>query len=257
MCRLTAYLGTEIPLENIIIRPAHSLLVQSHDAEESKIAVNGDGFGIAWYGHDERPGLYRDVLPAWADANLTNLCRMVKSGLFLAHVRASTTGETMRTNCHPFTYGKWSFMHNGQVGDFHLLRRNLENILPDPLYNARNGTTDSELLFHLLMHFMTSNGPKKAAELTIEALHKAAEDTKTDPFLRLTCVFSDGVQLYGFRYATDAFAPTLYFANNLDNGGASLSSEPLDGNEHDWHMIDANCYVEVKGREKHIEPLSI
>lgn len=70
------------------------------------MAVNGDGFGISWYGDHERPGLYRDMLPAWADDNLTNLCRMVRSRLFIAHVRASTMGETSRSNCHPFTNGR-------------------------------------------------------------------------------------------------------------------------------------------------------
>ena len=90
MCRLTAYMGPEIPLENIIVKPKHSLLVQSHDAREAKLAVNGDGFGIAWYGDVPEPGLYKDTFPAWSDENLPSICRLVKSRLFLAHVRAST-----------------------------------------------------------------------------------------------------------------------------------------------------------------------
>ena len=50
MCRLAAYIGPEIPLENIVTAPRHSLLSQSKDAYESKVSTNGDGFGIAWYG---------------------------------------------------------------------------------------------------------------------------------------------------------------------------------------------------------------
>ncbi|MDG1867108.1 MAG: class II glutamine amidotransferase [Yoonia sp.] len=115
MCQIAVYSGPAIPLENIIVRPAHSLLDQSQHVSEAKLAVNGDGFGIAWYGDDDRPGLYRDVLPAWADGNLTSLCRMVRSHRFIAHIRASTMGETSRTNCHPFTHGNWAFCHNGQV----------------------------------------------------------------------------------------------------------------------------------------------
>jgi len=119
MCRIAAYSGPAIPLENIIVRPAHSLLDQSQHASEAKLPVNGDGFGIAWYGDDDRPGLYRDVLPAWADGNLTSLCRMVRSHRFIAHIRASTMGETSRTNCHPFTHGNWAFCHNGRVPIIH------------------------------------------------------------------------------------------------------------------------------------------
>ncbi|MFT5067032.1 MAG: hypothetical protein ACI9TA_002659, partial [Reinekea sp.] len=38
MCRIAAYTGPEIPLENIIVRPAHSLLEQSQHASEAKLA---------------------------------------------------------------------------------------------------------------------------------------------------------------------------------------------------------------------------
>ena len=46
MCRIAAYTGPAIPLENIIVKPAHSLLTQSQHANEAKLAVNGDGFGM-------------------------------------------------------------------------------------------------------------------------------------------------------------------------------------------------------------------
>ena len=151
MCRLAAYLGAEIALENIIVRPKHSLLVQSQDAREAKLAVNGDGFGVAWYSDLAGPGLYKDVLPAWSDSNLPSLCRHIRSRLFLAHVRASTFGSVSRENCHPFSYGRWSFMHNGGVGGFNFMRRDLENLLSDRYYDARRGNTDSELLFYLML----------------------------------------------------------------------------------------------------------
>lgn len=167
MCRLAAYLGTEIPLENIIAKPRHSLLVQSLDAQEAKLRVNGDGFGIAWYGHLPEPGLFKDVLPAWADTNLRSICRLVRSPLFLAHVRAATTGATSRDNCHPFTYGSWSFMHNGGIGDFSLIRRDMELLIPDPYYGARRGTTDSELFFHLLLTNGLETDPLQALRITI------------------------------------------------------------------------------------------
>lgn len=65
MCRLAAYLGPAIALEDIIIAPPHSLIMQSKAALEAKLTVNGDGFGIAWYGTRPDPGLYKNILPAW------------------------------------------------------------------------------------------------------------------------------------------------------------------------------------------------
>jgi glutamine amidotransferase len=223
MCRLTAYAGPAIPLENIIVRPRHSLLEQSQHATEAKLAVNGDGFGIAWYDQGEVPGVYRDVLPAWADGNLTSLCRMVRSRLFLAHVRASTVGETSRQNCHPFSFGRWSFCHNGQVPHFANIRRELEAKLPDDLYAARQGSTDSEMIFLTLLANGLEHDPQAAMDVTIEQL-----GTGKDP-VKITCVFTDGETLYGFRYASKGVAPTLYASGALDNGGKAFASEPLDG----------------------------
>jgi predicted glutamine amidotransferase len=57
-------------------------------------------------------------------------------------VRASTGGATSRTNCHPFVAGRWSFMHNGQIGGFERLRCRLESEISDDLYDRLNPYED-------------------------------------------------------------------------------------------------------------------
>ena len=148
MCRWIAYRGETITLERYVTAPAHSLVVQSIRSLEAAGPTNGDGFGLGWYdSHDAEPGLYREVRPAWSDENLRHLCRHIRSHLFFAHVRASTGTPTTRPNCHPFAYGRYLFMHNGQIGDWSLIRRRVEALIPDTLYKARVGTTDSEAVF--------------------------------------------------------------------------------------------------------------
>ncbi|MEM7194825.1 MAG: class II glutamine amidotransferase [Pseudomonadota bacterium] len=245
MCRIASYIGPQIPLENIVTAPKHSLLSQSEEATESKISFNGDGFGIAWYSHQKEPGLYRECLPAWSDENLINLCRMLQSHLFIAHVRASTTGETMRSNCHPFTYKNWSFAHNGQIGHFELVKRDLESVLSDSLYLARRGTTDSEVLFLLLLNEGLEECPVSACIRSLEILEGLRKKLSLSAPLRLVFVFSNGETLYGVRYASDAFCPTLYCSENLDNGGVSLASEPLDGNSDNWTAVETSTLIEV------------
>ena len=123
MCRWIAYRGETIPLEQYVTAPAHSLVVQSLKALESTASTNGDGFGMGWYGEHPEPGLYREVRPAWSDENLRYLCRHIRSNLFFAHVRAATGTPITRPNCHPFACGRWMFMHNGSVGNWARLRR--------------------------------------------------------------------------------------------------------------------------------------
>jgi len=247
MCRIAAYTGPEIPLENIIIKPVHSLLEQSQHASEAKLAVNGDGFGVAWYDTAGSLGIYRDVLPAWADDNLINLSRMVRSGHFIAHVRASTMGETSRANCHPFRYKNWSFCHNGQIPHFKSIRRRLLATLPDALYDARQGSTDSELIFLTLLANGLAKDPQAAITTTIAQIGPAASGQP----IKLTCVFSDGHALYALRHASSGTAPTLYVSGTLDHGGRAIASEPLCGMSDRWSSIpeDTLCKVTVARRE--------
>jgi len=240
MCRIAAYTGPAIPLENIIVRPAHSLLDQSQHAAEAKLAVNGDGFGVAWYDAEGALGLYRDVLPAWADENLTDLCRMVCSPLFLAHVRASTVGETSRANCHPFRFGSWSFCHNGQIPHFRSIRRRLLAALPDRYFNALGGTTDSEVIFLTLLANGLAEDPEGAVRRTVETI-----GAPLGAPIKLTCVFSDGHTLYAFRHASSGTAPTLYVSDVLDNGGRAIASEPLCGQANRWNEVPQDVLFRI------------
>lgn len=241
MCRWAAYLGEQVFLEDIVTAPCHSLIAQSHCAQEAKTATNGDGFGLAWYGEREEPGLYRDILPAWSDPNLISLCRQIRSGLFLAHVRASTGGATSRANCHPFVSGRWSFMHNGQIGGFAKIRRALENSIADGLYDQMGGTTDSELFFLIMLDEGLAIDPQGATARATLRVMEAARKAGVDAALKLTAAFADGERLHAVRYATDGTAPTLY--TTAMRHGRCIVSEPFDREGAEWQAIPPGSFV--------------
>ncbi len=115
---LARVLRDPIPLELLVLKPVHSLIDQSLHSRMGATTTNGDGFGVGWYdGVLDEPGVYRSVHPAWNDRNLRELAAHVSSGLFFAHIRASTGTAVQETNTHPFRYGRWLFMHNGLVRD--------------------------------------------------------------------------------------------------------------------------------------------
>ncbi|RFB99151.1 class II glutamine amidotransferase [Rhizobium leguminosarum bv. trifolii] len=243
MCRWAAYRGDPLYLEELVSSPAHSLIEQSHCATRAKTATNGDGFGIAWYGDRPEPGRYRDILPAWSDCNLKSLARQIRSPLFLAHVRAATGGGTRRDNCHPFTHDTWSFMHNGQISGFERLRRPMEAMLDDELFNVRSGTTDSELMFLLALQFGLREAPIAAMAAMVGFVEDLAENIIGSILLRFTAAFSDGNTLYAIRYATDRKAPTLY-ASPV-GAGYCLVSEPLNDDVDAWAEIPDGSAVTV------------
>ncbi len=250
MCRWAAYRGQSIYLEELVTSPAHSLIEQSHCATRAKTATNADGFGIAWYGDRPEPGRFRDVLPAWSDCNLKSMARQIRSRLFLAHVRAATHGSTRRDNCHPFVCDTWSFMHNGQIDHFDRLRRSMESMLDDEHFNARVGTTDSELLFLLALQFGMRERPLAAMAEAIGFVEQLSIKLTGSVKVRFTAAFSDGHTLYAVRYATDAYAPTL-FAAPMGEGGHCLVSEPLNDDTDAWMEIPAGSAVTLS--EKGIE----
>jgi predicted glutamine amidotransferase len=249
MCRWAAYLGAPIFMDEVISRPKHSLIRQSHCATQCPTATNADGFGLAWYGERDEPGLYRDVYPAWSDPNLRSLTGQVRSHLFLAHVRASTGTATSRNNCHPFTAGRWSFMHNGQIGGYDSFRRDADMMIPDALYPHRKGATDSEALFLVALAEGLDDDPQGALERAIARFEALGVQRGLGAQVRLTCAMSDGRNLYAARYASDGQAPTLYHRWSNALGGRAVVSEPLDLSEPDWDGVPEGSFCTFAGND--------
>ena len=235
MCRWLAYAGTPVYLETLVTQPSHSLIDQSQNAIEAKARINGDGFGLGWYDSRAEPGLFREVLPAWNDSNLRSLAAQIRSPLFFAHVRASTGTESIRPNCHPFAFGRWLFMHNGQIGGYDRLRRRIEALVPDDYYAYRAGTTDSELLFLLLLAQGLERDPIGAIGRMLAQVEAEMRAAAVAQPLRFTAAVSDGARLYAIRHASDDRPPSLYLQKQ--DAGFVVVSEPLESNGDDWQVV--------------------
>jgi glutamine amidotransferase len=246
MCRFLAYRGDPIYLEDLVAKPRHSLVRQSLHAEQARTVTNGDGFGIGWYGERPEPAVYREVMPAWSDDNLLALASTVRSGLFFAHVRAATGGGIARQNCHPFRHGRWLFMHNGQIGGYPRVRRALESELPDALYAARRGATDSELLFLLaLARIERGEAPSDAVRRVFDHTAALMRDRGIAEPLRFAAALADGDTIHAFRLSTDATPPTLY--RRRDAQRAIVASEPLDDGEGEqWQPLAVGEVVTLR-----------
>jgi predicted glutamine amidotransferase len=239
MCRWIAYSGAPTALERYVTEPAHSLVFQSLNALEATASTNGDGFGLGWYDEHPEPGLYRELRPAWSDENLRHLCRHIRSHLFFAHVRAATSTPITRLNCHPFAHGKWMFMHNGFVADWIRLRRPIEALIPDRLYPAREGTTDSEAIFLAILGAGADEDPIDATMRTLRKLKKMVMEGGEHEMLRFTAALSDGRSIYAFRCAVKDKANSLYYRSSA--GSTVIASEPLDGDRASWTEVPEGC----------------
>lgn len=249
MCRWLAYCGSPIYLESLILKPENSLIAQSRHALQSASATNGDGFGVGWYGDKAEPGLYRNIQPAWNDDNLRSMSCHIRSGLFFGHVRASTGTSTSYANCHPFVHDNWMFMHNGKIGRFETLRRELALLVEPKLFSRIQGTTDSEALFYLLLTNGLRDDAVAAFGRTIAQVLGVMEAAGVEEAFTMTAAASDGKVVYALRYASDGEAPSLFYGcgtrPQCDEGipvadtedSILILSEPLDHDESHWNQV--------------------
>jgi glutamine amidotransferase len=282
MCRLLAYMGSPIVIDNLLYQPKNSLVNQSINAKELEEPLNGDGFGIGWYVPEvnNEPVTFVSVNPAWSNRNLRNLAPKIKTECFVAHVRAASVGEVSESNCHPFQYKNLLMMHNGGVEHFGKIKRKIRQPLTDELYNWIKGQTDSEHIFAYLLHLLKpSNGsvtPESvmgAFEKTFTDLKEMMRETGITDAAYLNMMFTDGNFFVGTRYTTDPKeeALTLYHseggryvvedgisqmvAPQDDDQAVLVVSEKLTEDPH-WTLIPSNHFVVVdKGLNVRIRPI--
>ena len=224
MCRWMAWLGQPVLIDELLFKPKHGIVDQSLHARMGAEPTNGDGFGLGWYGVGNGPGVYRSISPAWSDPNLRELAAHIESPLFMAHVRAAIGSPVQETNCHPFRYGRWLFVHNGYVDGFRELRRDLLLAVDPGLFADLVGSTDSEVVFKLALTFGLEDDPIDALERTVGLIEGTARRRGSAPLVQASFGVSDGDTLWAVRYATRG-KPRSLFASADANTVRALHPE--------------------------------
>ncbi len=216
MCRWMAWHGQPVLIEELLFKTQHGIVDQSLHARMGAEPTNGDGFGLGWYGSGEGPAVYRSISPAWSDANLRELAAHTESPLFLTHVRAAIGSPVQETNCHPFRRGRWLFVHNGYLADFHLVRRDLMLAVDPGLFAEVNGSTDTEVVFHLALTLGLEDDPIDALERTVGVIESAADARGVEGAVQATFGVSDGESLWAVRYSTEGPARSLFASADVE-----------------------------------------
>jgi glutamine amidotransferase len=179
MCRFVLYMGPPLRLGALLTEPANSLINQSFHSREREEPLNGDGFGVAWFKPSAArgPAVFHSISPAWNNRNLRSLARVVESPVILAHVRAAPRNSAVsEANCHPFQHDRHVFMHNGEVGGFADIRRDLVLRLSAESFARIEGSTDSEHVFALFLDRLAERSEPDAADAMAEAMRAAVRE---------------------------------------------------------------------------------
>jgi len=287
MCRFIAYLGKPIMADELLLKPANSLIHQSYSANEMPEILNGDGFGIGWYAQSisERPGLFRAITPAWSNRNLRYNAPLIRTDCLFAHIRSATEGAITEDNSHPFRYQRFLMMHNGGIPQFHRIKRKLLNRLDDELFLWIKGQTDSEYVFALLMQQvielgglasrLTEDQIRQCFQQTFDIIQQLKEEAGiADAVSNFNIMVTNGRRMFGTRYSSnpDKETRTLYYSTGngfeCNNGvcrmlkdastveAVLVASEKLNDNSGEWTPIPQNHFIAVdRDLDVHLSPM--
>ncbi|WP_245560952.1 class II glutamine amidotransferase [Agromyces subbeticus] len=203
----------------MILDAQHSLVAQSLDSPLGAETVNGDGFGVGWYPADStagsHPSLFHSVEPAWNDENLRELTDAIESPLFFSHVRAAAGPPIQRTNCHPFRHHNWLFMHNGVIHGFRTIKRELTFAIDPSLYPDVQGTTDSEVLFHLALTFGLRDDPIAGMTAAVRFVEQTGREHGIEYPMQGTVAIADGATIWAFRYSSRGESRSLFHSIDI------------------------------------------
>jgi glutamine amidotransferase len=272
MCRWLAYSGSPVLISELLLEPRHSLIDQSLHARLGAETTNGDGFGVGWYGVGDTPGTFHSVEPAWNDRNLKDLASHIRSPLVFAHIRASSGSPVQQTNCHPFRHGRWLWMHNGVIRDFHRVKRDLVLAVDPSLYQQIEGSTDSEAFFFLALTLGLEHDPPAAVERAVGVIEETGRRHGVEHPIQMTVATTDGTRVWAFRYSSEGTSRSLFYSTDVstlrhqypDNPvlhGLSdetriVVSEPLGDLAGAWNEVPESSYGVIQEGQDELRPFT-
>jgi predicted glutamine amidotransferase len=268
MCRWLAYSGSPVLLEDLLYKPANSLVVQSKHSRLGATTTNGDGFGVGWYGAYDTPGLFRSTEPAWNDTNLRELSAHARAGRVFAHIRASTGSAVQQTNCHPFRNGSWLWMHNGYLADFPRVKRDLAMEVDPALFADIEGSTDSEMFFYLALTFGLREDPAAGVARAVGVIERVGRSHGIEFPVQMTVATTDGETTWAFRYSSEGRSRSLFHStdvstlrsqypdnpvlHDLSDDARVVVSEPLGDLRGAWREVPESSGVTVRGADDEV-----
>ncbi|GBG86382.1 hypothetical protein CBR_g41377 [Chara braunii] len=266
-------MATEHYIPNVISEGSD--IVDLLHVTRRNICVNLDGFGMGWYAGDldettesdpageggaeargkaktqhVKPLIYKTIKAPKDDEEVHRIAKEEESGCIFAHNRASSAGAKDVINCHPWSYGRFMWMHNGTIARFSAVRAAMLDEMGPQFADQIQGKTDSECAFFLFLHFLAvalAHGKGQAEEekpffdaeaalkidttatLLADCMEKTIkkvvklvdsvcdEECRKRELSSLNFAVTDGVNVVGSRFRDSKMEPppSLYYAHGM------------------------------------------
>jgi glutamine amidotransferase len=158
-------------------------------------------------------------------------------------------------------------MHNGYIGGLSRVRRDLALAVDPSLFPEIEGTTDTELLFHLALTYGLQEDPPAAMAQAVGLVEAIGRRHGVEYPIQMTVVTTDGDAMWAFRYSSEGRSRSLFHSTDvstlraqypdnaildrLSDDARLIVSEPLGDLKGAWREVpEATCVMVHGGREE-------
>jgi glutamine amidotransferase len=161
-------------------------------------------------------------------------------------------------------------MHNGMIREFHTVKRDLAFAVDPSLYAEIEGTTDTEVFFHLALTFGLEDDPPGAVERAVGFIEKTGREKGVEDPIQMTVATTDGRSLWAFRYSSEGNSRSLFYSTNvatlraqhpdnpvfhdLSDETRLVVSEPLGDLAGAWNEVPESSYGVVQEGQDELRP---
>lgn len=258
MCRLYAFKSTEkTKVECTLVHAQNALMTQSRG--DLSGLNHTHGWGLATYEGNE-PHVERQAWAAYHGEHFERAAAKTYATTVIAHVRRATVGQPALENTHPFTFGQWTFAHNGTVPNFNAIKPRLLAAMTPLQREAIHGQTDSEHLFHYALSLMERDASLSMVDCLRRVLLDVsgwAEEIEKDAAIGLNLILTDGVGIVGSRLGRSLYMvtrigvydceicgfPHIHHSPNRQHRAVVVASEPIS--DEAWQEIGERSLWEI------------
>jgi glutamine amidotransferase len=158
-------------------------------------------------------------------------------------------------------------MHNGLIREFAKVKRDLAFAVDPSLYPEIEGSTDSELFFHLALTFGLEDDPPAAVERAVGFIERTGRAYGVEHPMQMTVATTDGESVWAFRYSSEGQSRSLYYSTDVATLRAQhpdnpilhrvsadtrlIVSEPLGNLAGAWNEVpESSCGIVRKGHSE-------
>jgi glutamine amidotransferase len=150
------------------------------------------------------------------------------------------------------------------------VRRDLAMAVDPELYPEIEGTTDTELLFHLALTYGLEADPPAAVARAVGFVEETGRRHGVEYPIQMTVVTTDGAATWAFRYSSEGRSRSLFHSTDvstlrhqypdnpelhgLSDDARLIVSEPLGDLRGAWREVPESTCVTIRGGDEAMTP---